>query len=115
MAAVRTEDKVIDIEHVSHTYGGGFLTGRQVRRAWVVVFHAVVSAGRFYQLQHGFEFADHDHVVVNAFQIVLGEVLRLELFLDRLFVLIDRNRGEGDLTGFPHLFRVDILRLRHNI
>ena len=115
MAAVRTEDKVIDIEHVSHTYGGGFLTGRQVRRARVVVFHAVVSAGRFYQLQHGFEFADHDHVVVNAFQIVLGEVLRLELFLDRLFVLIDRNRGEGDLTGFPHLFRVDILRLRHNI
>jgi hypothetical protein len=60
-------------------------------------------------LQHRFEFADHHHVAVDALQVVFGEVLAFELLLRGFFVLVDGDRREGDLTGFPHLFGIDVL------
>ena len=114
MAAVRSENEVVDVEHIGHADGCGFLTGRQVGGARVVVLDAVVSSGRLDELQHRLELADHDHVAVDPLQVVLGEMLGLELVLDRLVVLVDGNRRERDLARFPHLRRIDILRLRHN-
>lgn len=114
VAAVRSENEVVDVEHIGHADGCGFLTGRQVGGARVVVLDAVVSSGRLDELQHRLELADHDHVAVDPLQVVLGEMLGLELVLDRLVVLVDGNRRERDLARFPHLRRIDILRLRHN-
>ena len=108
------ENEVVDVEHIGHADGCGFLTGRQVGGARVVVLDAVVSSGRLDELQHRLELADHDHVAVDPLQVVLGEMLGLELVLDRLVVLVDGNRRERDLARFPHLRRIDILRLRHN-
>ena len=109
VATVGTEDKVVDVEHVGHPDSSGFLAGREVGGARVVVFDAVVAAGGLHQLQHRFEFADHHHVAVDALQVVFGEVLAFELLLRGFFVLVDGDRREGDLTGFPHLFRIDVL------
>ena len=109
VTTVRSEDKVVDVQHVGHADSSSLLTGRQVGRTGVVVFNAIIAASGFYQLQHRFEFADHDHVAIDAFQILFGEVFAFQLILHTLFILIDRDRREGDFTCFTHLLGIDVL------
>ena len=66
MAAVAAVDVVVDAEQVRLADGGGFLADRQVRRAAVVVFDALVVAAELDLVEHVLEGADDHHVALDA-------------------------------------------------
>ena len=72
----------------------------KVGGARVVVLHAVVTAGGLDEVQHRLEFADHEHVAVDAQEVFLGEVAFLEFVLDGLLVLHHGDFREHDLVLF---------------
>ena len=53
--------------------GRGFLADRQMRRAAVVVFDALVVAAQLDLIEHVLEGADDHHVALDAQQVVFGE------------------------------------------
>ena len=60
-----------------------------MRRAGMVVGHALVFAGGLDEIDHGFELAQGQHIAIDGDQLLLREVA--ELVLDGLFVLVDGN------------------------
>ena len=68
MAAVRTENKVVDSQIDALTDGGRFLSHRKVGRAFVVVFDVFPCALRFKRVEHVFEGTDCLHIVQNPFK-----------------------------------------------
>ncbi len=77
----------------------------------MVVFDSGIRALNLDLIEHGFEFADDEHVVIHLFQTIDTVLLRF-LLIVRL-VLVDRNRPEGDLARLADFFRINILNLRH--
>ena len=111
VAAVRTEDEVVDRQEIGLTNRRGFLPHRQVRRTRVVVFDAVVGIGRLDRVQHRLEFADIAHVAIDAQEVILRELLLL--LFNRLLVLVNRNLVEFDVAGLTHLGRINMQMLGH--
>ena len=111
VAAVRTEDEIVDGQEIRLADRRGLLAHRQVRRPWVVVLNAVVGVGRLDRVQHRLEFADIAHVAIDAQEIILRE--ELLLLGNRFLVLVDRNLVEFDETRLAHLVRIDMQVLGH--
>ena len=97
VAAVRAEYEVVHVQVERLTDRAGLLAHRQVRRAGMVVRHAVVRALYLDRVYHALELAYEQHVVVYADELVAGVVA--QLVLDGLLVLVDLYVGECDLTG----------------
>ena len=111
MAAVRPEDEIIDRKCISHTNGGSLLTDRKVSRTRVIVGNTAVLAGSFDQVQHGFKFANHHHVVVDTDQIIVRKILFF--LLNGLVVLVNRDGFESDFPGLSGDTWVNKLDFRH--
>ena len=110
---MRAEGEVVDVETVSLTYSGCFLTYGEVSRSGVVVFDAVVNALRFDFVEHRFELADDSHISVDTQKILF---LVDFLFFGKCFVLLTKR----DLIKFYKAFfecvlGADVLTLWHSI
>ncbi len=111
VAAVAAVDVVVHVEQERLADGGRLLADREVRRALVVVFHALEVPTQLYLVEHVLERADELHVVLDADQVLAGIVR--QLVLDRPVVLIDRDRLELNGRPFSRFGRADHLALGH--
>ncbi len=107
VAAVRTENKVVYAQGIGHTDGGGFLSHREVSGTGVIVGYVFVCSGGFDQMQHGFEFPDQGHVVVNVEQILFAEIALVQFLFGCFIVLVYGNGLECNFPGFTHFRGVD--------
>ena len=113
VATVRTEGEVVDVQAVSLTNGGSFLTDGQMCRAGVVVLDAVVFALDLDVVEHGLELTDDSHIAIDAEEIILGVNF---LFLSKSFlVLANRDIIERDKAGLENFAGIHVLTLRHNV
>jgi len=67
VAAVATENEIVDAQGKGHTDSGRFLSNGQVGGAGVVIGYSLVFAFGFYQVEHGLELTDQHHVVQYGF------------------------------------------------
>ena len=111
MGAVGAEDEVVHVQMERLAHGGRLLTHGQVRRAGMVVGHAVVFAGLFDEVDHRLELAQGQHVAIDVDKLLLGEVA--QLVLDGLFVLVDRNVLKVNVARGAALIRVNEQLLGH--
>ncbi len=107
VTSVGSKNKVVYGQGIGHTYGGGFLSGRKVGRAGVVVSYVPVASGGFDQVEHGFEFPDQEHVVVNVEQFLFAEIAFVQFLFGCFLVLVYRNGLECDFPGFAHFEGID--------
>ena len=64
------KNKVIGSQVIRHAHGRRLLADGEVGRPLVLVRNALVDAFALDPIQHGFKFADEDHVAVDAHQVV---------------------------------------------
>ena len=77
----------------------------------VVVLNTVVAALGLDLVEHGLELANDGHVAVDAHHVLFG--VDLQLFLEGLVVLTNRNVLKVDVAGIKGFAGIDILTLRH--
>ena len=111
VTAMTAVDVVFDIQQIGLADGGGFLADGQMGRTAVVVGDALVGALELHFVQHVLEAADDHHVALDALEVVFAEVL--QLILDRLVVLVHRDRLEFHKPRPAHIRRHNHLRFRH--
>ena len=106
MAAVGTENEVINTEGEGLTYSGSFLTDSKVRGAGIGELFAVVFALELNALEHRLEFTDCYHIGIHSEEFFLGEVV---LFvLNGLVVFANRNILEGYSTLCKFVLGTDV-------
>ena len=108
---VGTERQIVDIQAVRLPDSGSFLTDGKMSRTGVVICHSVVFRLYFDFIQHGFEFPDRSHIMINPEEISL--IVKLFFLGEGLGVLTDRDILEMNETGDKGLCRIDELRLWH--
>ena len=69
VAAMGAEDEVIGSQVIGHAHRRRLLADGEVGRPLVLVGNALVDTLVLDPVQHGFEFADEDHVAVDAHQV----------------------------------------------
>ena len=107
--AVGAEDEVVLVEEIGFADGGGFLAYRKVRGAGIGEGLVVVVGFELDGLEHGLEFADGEHVLVDAEKIRFGVVTFGDFLFDGLLVLADRDVLEGDGAGLVKGSVADVL------
>ena len=112
VGSVRTEGEVVDVQAVSLTNSGSFLTDGQVSRAGVVISYTVVFALYLDFVEHGFKLTNGTHIVVDTHEISLG--IDLLFFFQGLAVTAQRNAFKIDVPGLENFTGIHILTLRHN-
>ena len=67
VAAVRAEKQIVRRQRRALSDRRRFLPHREMRRAFVVIFNALVRALHFNRVEHGFEFTNQQHVNIHLF------------------------------------------------
>ena len=104
VAAVGTEELVVDIQVVALTDGGRFLPDGEMGRALVVVLDPLIGSHSLDFIEHGLELADEGHITVDGLQSLLTIFLLLLRKIPGIGV--DRNIREGYLPRLSYLRRV---------
>ena len=105
VAAMRAENIIVGSKQISLANRRSLLTHRQMRRAGIVVFEAVVCVCGLNRIEHGFEFTDQAHIGINPQEIVFSVESRF--LLNGFTVLVDRDILEFDPAGFSDFFGAD--------
>ena len=82
-----------------------FLADGKMGRTPVVIFNAVIGALFLNLIQHGFKFADRDHVPVHAHQVLAAVFVGL---CGRVrYIGVDRDFRTVQHRATPHFRRID--------
>jgi len=111
VAAMAAVNVVLNAQQVRLTDGGRLLPNGQVGRPAVVVLQAVEVAAELDLIEHVLERANDGHVAEDADEVRLREPL--ELVLDGLVVLVDRDRREGDVSLLTYVLGQNHLMFGH--
>jgi hypothetical protein len=112
VAAVRAVNMVVGSQRERHADGGRLLSDRQVRRAGVIISHALKRSLDLNFIQNGFELPNRAHVLPDG-QEVFARIAR-PFFLRRALISIHLNVGQMDRPFGKYLFRFYTDRLGHS-
>src|SRR5664280_2982102 len=77
----------------------------------VIIWYPIIFICCFDEVQHGFKFPDHHHIMVNPDKIFTA--VYLFFLFNRFIVLVYRNFPKFDELWFPDNFWIDVLTFWH--
>ena len=115
VAPVAAEDVIVHRQEERLAHGGGFLADREVGGALVDIRDVAVLPLPLDLVQHGLEFADEDHVVIEPQGVGRGECTRRQFVGEAAAVLVDGDAAQFDGLLSPDLGGGDDQLLDHGV